>query len=250
MHGLSSTPTGHHSEPYVLVADDDATSLCFLGDALQQLGARVSLSPDGSSALARARTETFDLLILDCRMPDMGAAHVLTHLRGEPGARSACSPAVASSAELSANDQRALLAAGFHAVLLKPCTLKDLQDTLALAMPHRHHLPLLDDGLALNASGNSAVVQALRGLFHQELVTIDRELDDLSRDAHELGERLHKLRSSCGFCGAASLSEHIACLQMHVKLDHQGAMLPLAEFRQSLRQTITALESQTAFSGA
>jgi two-component system, OmpR family, response regulator len=234
----------------VLVADDDATSLCFLGDALQQLGARVALCPDGASALERAHAEAFDLLILDCRMPDIGAVNVLTRLRSEPDALSTCSPSVASSAELDANDQRTLLANGFHAVLLKPCTLKDLQEILVLAMPNRHHLPLLDDGIALSTSGSPAVVHALRGLFYQELVTIERELEDLSQDAQELGARLHKLRSSCGFCGAASLSEHIVCLQEHLKLAHQGAMLPLMEFRQSLRQTMGALETQNALSDA
>jgi two-component system, OmpR family, response regulator len=244
MQGPSSTSTTPYPAAHVLVADDDAISLSFLGDALHQLGARVTLSPDGGSALEQARTVAFDLLILDCRMPDTGAASVLARLRGEPEALSACSPAVASSAELDANEQRTLLAAGFHGVLLKPCTLKDLQVILSLAMPHRQHLPVLDDGLALSASGSPAVVQALRGLFYQELVTIDRELDELSRDTCVLEARLHKLRSSCGFCGAASLSEHIACLQTHLKLAHQGAMLPLSEFRQSLRLTMAALEGR------
>jgi two-component system OmpR family response regulator len=149
---------------------------------------------------------------------------------------------VASSAELDANAQRTLLTAGFHGVLLKPCTLKDLRDVLALAVADRHRLPVLDDGQALSTSGTPAVVQALRGLFYQELVTIDRELDALAQDTQVLGDRLHKLRSSCGFCGAASLSEHILSLQTHLKLSHQGAMLPLIAFRQSLRQTMAALE--------
>jgi two-component system, OmpR family, response regulator len=227
--------------PYVLVADDDATSLCFLGDALHQLGARVALAQDGGSALEQAGAEAFDLLILDCRMPDTDGVSVLRRLRHEPNARSACSPAVASSAELDAHAQRTLLAAGFNGVLVKPCTLKDLQEILALAGSDRHHLPWLDDGLALVTSGSPAVVQALRGLFYQELVAIDQELDALSQDASVLEARLHKLRSSCGFCGAPALSEHIASLQTHLKLSHQGVMLPLVEFRQSLRQTMVAL---------
>ncbi|GLQ48750.1 response regulator [Dyella flava] len=227
--------------PHVLVADDDATSLCFLGDALHQLGASVALAADGGSALEQARAEAFDLLIFDCRMPDTDAVGLLTRLRHEPDARSACSPAVASSAELDAQAQRSLLAAGFHGVLVKPCTLKDLREILTLAVADRHRLPLLDDGVALSTSGTPAVVQALRGLFYQELVTIDQELDALSQDATVLEARLHKLRSSCGFCGASSLSGHIACLQTHLKLCHQGVMLPLEEFRQSLRQTMAAL---------
>jgi CheY-like chemotaxis protein len=227
----------------VLVADDDATSRCFLGNALQQLGARVVLSPDGGTALDRARVEAFDLLLLDCRMPDTGAVSVLKQLRADAHAHSACTPAVASSAELDASEQRSLLKAGFHAVLLKPCTLSDLQGVLALATVNGRQ-PLLDDMLALNASGSTAVMQALRTLFRQELLHLSEELDTLSSDATALETRLHKLRSSCGFCGAASLAEHTVSLQHHLKLAHRGAMLPLADFRQSLLQTIQALDAQ------
>ncbi|HTV84101.1 MAG TPA: response regulator [Dyella sp.] len=229
-------------QPHVLVADDDATSRCFLGDGLRQLGACVALGVDGHSALECARSEAFDLLLLDCRMPGMDAVGVLTALRNDPGAASACSPAVASSAELDANDQRALLAAGFHAVLLKPCSLQDLREILQLATIDRRHAPVLDDGLALKTAGTPVVVQALRGLFRQELTNIDAQLDDLSADAGAFEARLHKLRSSCGFCGAASLAEHVVSLQQHLKLAHHGAMLPLSDFRRSLRQTIEALQ--------
>jgi two-component system, OmpR family, response regulator len=169
---------------------------------------------------------------------------VLTSLRNHTTARSACSPAVASSAELDANDQRALLAAGFHAVLLKPCSLLDLQNILKLVTIDRRHVPVLDDELALRTAGTPVVVQALRGLFRQELSTVYEQLDELSSDASAFEARLHKLRSSCGFCGASSLAEHVVSLQQHLKLAHHGAMLPLADFRQSLRQTIKALEAQ------
>jgi two-component system, OmpR family, response regulator len=245
MQPSSDTSPTLATAPYVLVADDDTTSLCFLGDALHRLGARVALCPDGQCALEKANAEAFDLLILDCRMPGMDAMGVLNHLRHAPDARSTSSPAVASSAELDANQQRTLLAAGFHAVLLKPCTLKDLQQVLALSKNGAGHVPLLDDALALNTSGTPAVVQALRGLFYQELVMLEHELDALSRDAVALQARLHKLRSSCGFCGAAALSEAIASLQSHLKLSHQGAMLPLTTFRQSLRQTMVALQAES-----
>jgi two-component system OmpR family response regulator len=230
--------------PYVLVADDDATSRYFLGNALQQLGARVALSPDGGTALDRARTEAFDLLLLDCRMPDTDAVSVLNQLREDTRALSARTPAVASSAELDAGKQRHLLEAGFHAVLLKPCSLSDLQGILAFATISGQLLPLLDDKLALNASGTPAVMQALRKLFRQELLHLNEELEVLSSDAPALETRLHKLRSSCGFCGASSLAEHIMSLQRHLKLAHRGAMLPLADFRQSLLQTIQALDAQ------
>lgn len=177
-------------------------------------------------------------------MPDTDAVSVLNQLREDTRALSARTPAVASSAELDAGKQRHLLEAGFHAVLLKPCSLSDLQGILAFATISGQLLPLLDDKLALNASGTPAVMQALRKLFRQELLHLNEELEVLSSDAPALETRLHKLRSSCGFCGASSLAEHIMSLQRHLKLAHRGAMLPLADFRQSLLQTIQELDAQ------
>lgn len=229
------------AEPYVLVADDDAPTRCFLGDAFRQFGARVALAASGGEAQTLTHEQSFDLLVLDCRMPDAGAVEILTHLRQTPEARSAWSPAVASSADLDAEAQQTLLAAGFHAVLPKPCSLQDLRPLLSLATASSRNLPVLDDGLALTTSGTPAVVQALRGLLRQELLAICDELDELSADTKALEARLHKLRSSCGFCGAAALSEHIVTLQRHLKLEHRGAMLPLADFRHSVLQTIEAL---------
>ncbi|WP_233842962.1 response regulator [Dyella sp. 2HG41-7] len=237
-----STAPATTDAPYVLVADDDAPTRWFLGDAFRQFGARVALASDGGEAQTLARDEMFDLLVLDCRMPNTGAVDILNNLRHDSDSQSVCSPAVATSAELDTNEQQALLARGFHAVLLKPCTLQDLQTILTLANTSQRCLPLLDDGMALTTSGTPAVVQALRGLLRQELVTVSAELDDLSADSEALEARLHKLRSSCGFCGAASLSEHIVSLQRHLKLAHRGVMLPLTDFRRSLLQTIDALE--------
>lgn len=229
------------AEPYLLVADDDAPTRCFLGDAFRQFGARVVFAANGNEALALARNETFDLLVLDCRMPGAGAVEILSRLRTDPEANSSCRPAVASSAELDIQAQQSLLATGFHAVLHKPCTLADLRGILALAAVGLRTVPVLDDGQALHTSGTPSVVQALRGLLRQELLAIDQELDELALDPKGLEARLHKLRSSCGFCGATSLSEHIVSLQQHLKLDHRGAMLPLVEFRRSMQETIDVL---------
>jgi CheY-like chemotaxis protein len=226
----------------VLVADDDETSCCFLADGLRSLGANVTVCNDGVSALALARSETFDLLVLDCNMPGAHALDVLTRLRIDNTARSIASPAVASSAELDVSQQRSLLASGFNGVLLKPCTLADLEKILKLASSVHRATPLLDDRHALISTGNPKIMQALRGLLRKELDGFNRDLDRLSEDPPSFEARLHKLRSSCGFCGATALAEHILALQRHLKLEHRGALVPIADFRQSLLDTIDALD--------
>lgn len=226
--------------PRVLVADDDAGSCRFLGDGLRSLGAEIETFIDGETALARARTEAFNLLLLDCRMPNGGALHILTQLRGDPQASSAQSVAVATSAELASADRRNLLAAGFSDVLLKPCTLADLRRVLILVRGD-HPACVLDDDAALYSSGDAATMRALRRLLRDELVVLQRDLDDLSQDLAAFAERLHRLRSSCGFCGVAALAQQTTLMQQHLSRDGV-APTALASFRQAIHATLQALD--------
>ncbi|MEO9077999.1 MAG: response regulator [Rhodanobacter sp.] len=226
----------------VLVADDDPASRCFLGDGLRSLGAETETCVDGKTALQLARTVHFDLLLLDCRMPAGGALHILSSLRDDPPARSAETVAVATTAELETGDRQRLLTAGFSEILLKPCSLNDLQRILVLARPVHSTLRVLDDQVALSSSGNITTMRALRVLLRGELSQLLGELDVLSCDVAAFNERLHRLRSSCGFCGATALSAQTVLLQQG--LLHTGASATaLTRFREVLETTVRALES-------
>jgi two-component system, OmpR family, response regulator len=226
----------------VLVADDDPGSCRFLCDGLASMGARAEACMDGMTALQRARTEPFDLLLLDCRMPGAGALQILAALREDTQAYSAESIAVATTAELEPDDRQSLLDAGFSEILLKPCGLAELQRVLALVQPDRHDACMLDDHAALTTSGDATTMRALRLLLREELALLHQELDALSRDRAGFSERLHRLRSSCGFCGAAALSAQTVLLQRQLLL--RGATpVALARFRKALLATLQALDS-------
>ena len=226
--------------PRILVADDDQASRRFLCDGLRSLGAEVRDCADGTQALQLARHEAFDLLLLDCRMPGAGAREVLAALRDDAQARSAGSLAVASSAELEATERRELLAAGFGAVLRKPCGIAELQRLLAL-LPGA--TPLLDDAAALRASGDATTMQALRQLLRGELALLHQELGMPVRDHAALDDRLHRLRSSCGFCGTAALAAEVASLQQRLREEPHDVAPAIARFRSAVQVTLQALDT-------
>ncbi len=223
----------------VLVADDDPGSCRFLCDGLRSLGARIEACDNGLAALERAQVESFDLLLLDCRMPGAGALEILTRLREDSRARSADSVAVATTAELSPSDRMPLLAAGFSEILLKPCRLVDLQRVLSLA--DHSGIAILDDSAALLTTGDATTMRALRLLLREELDVLERDLDQISSDRVDFSERLHRLRSSCGFCGAVTLSTQTALLQRQL-IRANDAPVSLVRFRQALLATIQALD--------
>ncbi|ODV09513.1 MAG: histidine kinase [Rhodanobacter sp. SCN 68-63] len=211
----------------VLIADDDAASRRFLLDAVRALGADATDCADGAEALGVARNEMFDLLLL----------------RKDAFAASRDALAIATSAELDTAQRALLLAEGFSDVLAKPCRIDDLRRVVALAPAYLNRLPVLDDEAALLASGDSTTMRALRQLLQQELLTLCSELDQLGQDGTALRDRLHRLRSSCGFCGATALSGHVVALQQQLTgARPEQAASAVVRFRGVLMETLRALD--------
>src|SRR5436190_10226851 len=99
-----------------------------VGRLLQAAGASVVIAHDGLEATERARAETFDLVLMDLRMPRMDGCEAARALRAG-GCRV---PLVAVSADASPATRATALAAGFNVVLSKPFGLEDLIDALQL----------------------------------------------------------------------------------------------------------------------
>ena len=237
-HPSGAHPSGPHALR-VLVADDDPASRLFLVEAMRTLGLDAEACDDGTAAIACGRREAYDLLLLDCRMPGAGAQQVLRELRGDPAAPSAESTAVATSAEMDAAERQRLLSGGFTDVLQKPCDLADLRRIVALVQPDAQ--PLLDDTQGLASTGSEPIMRAMRALLRDELVGIYQDLATAVLTEAGFGDRLHKLRGSCGFCGATALAARVVQLQEQFKL---GRAIPPAmheRFRATLLETIEAL---------
>lgn len=230
----------------VLVADDDVSTREFLAAALKALGYLPTLAADGREALELASRVPFDALLLDCRMPGAGAEDVLASLRTTASAASRHAAAFATSAEVTPEQRRRLLDAGFAGVIEKPCRVAVLGHALSSVSEASSTAKLLDDDEALAATGDAHTMRALRGLLRDELATLDDELDSYGDQPDAFIERLHRLRSACGFCGAARLGAQVKALQKHL-VDRGHAMgPPLERFREELRATTTALDTSLA----
>lgn len=196
----------------VLLAEDDPVSAEFLTEALRACGADVTACADGNMALQLAATQAFELLVLDQQLPGRNGDAVLHALRANAAAASHAAPALATSAEPGAVTT-ILSHAGFSGILPKPMSLDDLRGALqrqGLAVPAT---PTLDDAEAERACGSATVATRLRRLFaDEELPRLQAELAH-NTDPQTLRATLHRLRASCGFCGAPLLAEASANLQ-------------------------------------
>ncbi len=71
----------------VLVVDDNATSRLGLSEQVRALGAVPVEAATGRDAIDLARTERFDVALLDYRMPEMNGAELAAALRALPNGR-------------------------------------------------------------------------------------------------------------------------------------------------------------------
>ncbi|MGH8145710.1 MAG: response regulator [Rhodanobacteraceae bacterium] len=224
-----------------LLAEDDPVSREFLIEAMRACGAEVTACADGLGALELARTGRWHLLLLDQHLPGLTGHAILAALDAD-GSDATRPTAIAITA--AADDEKAaLLRAGFAEVLPKPMSMAVLQAAL-----RRHGCAAnaaLDDDAALRACGSEATVARLRHLFvEQELPAVLAEIDRHPSDTGNLRATLHRLRASCGFCGADTLATATAALQHALAQgDRDGVDTALGSFRTTLGETRDALRA-------
>lgn len=223
------------SQPRVLIVDDDPVSLRFLEAAVMQCGCAATTADKG--ATAAAADGTFDLLLIDRHLPDIGGTQLLHALRE----RGIYATAIATSAEIDAAMAVQLRTAGFADVLEKPASTRRIHEIISRHLPNTSPV-LLDDTAALDAVGGDAhALRALRNLLARELEELERELERMPVAA--LIERLHRLRASCGFCGATALAACAADWQNALRAGNRSTDEQRDAFAVICRDTKAALHS-------
>ena len=102
----------------VLVADDEVHILNVVSYKLQNAGLEVITARDGTEALAQARAERPDLLIMDYQMPGLNGLEVCLQLREDPETSNI--PAIMLTARGLDLAQSELDRAGISVVIAKP----------------------------------------------------------------------------------------------------------------------------------
>jgi len=223
----------------VLIVDDDPISLRFLEAALHQLGCESVLAAGSTSALAAAAANRFDLLLLDRNLPDGSGSGLLALLRQ----RGIASPAIATSAEISASAEAQLSAAGFAACVEKPVTLTRLQEVLRPWLGSSVPAALDDHGALVAIGGDRAALQALRGMLAQELSDLQADMHANAIQTLPLLDRLHRLRASCGFCGTPQLAEATIALEQVLRAAPDKAAAQRQQFLTRCAETLALLSN-------
>jgi PAS domain S-box-containing protein len=104
----------------ILAVDDDVTSLLLLEELLAKSGHKVRTASDGPSALAAMEKESFDVVLLDIRMPGMDGVQVARLIRARELSGGSRTALLAVTACVSTSERDLCLAAGMDGFVPKP----------------------------------------------------------------------------------------------------------------------------------
>ena len=122
----------------LLVEDNEVNQIVTRG-MLDRLGYQVKTVSSGESALTLIGKEHFDLVLMDCMMPDMDGFETTRRMREREKDTGEHVPVVAMTANTVEGAQARCLAAGMDDYLAKPVHLEDLETMLG------HWLPPVDN---------------------------------------------------------------------------------------------------------
>ena len=117
-----------HSDPLVLIVDDNEQNAKLARDVLRATGFRTIEAESGAEAFERATVDRPDVILLDIRLPDMDGADVARRLKGD--ARTAHIPVVAMTSLGLGEGGGWFLEAGFDGYLEKPIDVRAFPDQI------------------------------------------------------------------------------------------------------------------------
>ena len=254
----------------ILVVEDHPANQYVAQSLLESLDCTVRIAGTGAQALELLGTETFDLVFMDCQMPDMDGYETTRRMRA---VLHRYIPVVAITANAMVDDKQRCLDAGMDDFLPKPFTKSALSDVLCKwLVPGANAIA---DGDIAERIGELAVLaepvfdelwqslqwrlSPLRKIYESFLSVAHETLDILERasspgEGSLLARRLHTLLGSAGMVGARQVERVAAWLAEAVKADRRaelesGRMVfaeALQRFEDELEARLDALTRQVS----
>ncbi|MGE0223096.1 MAG: ATP-binding protein [Acetobacteraceae bacterium] len=118
------------SAVHILLVEDNAANMRVTQALLETLGCAVTPARNGLEAVAAYRADRFDLVLMDCQMPEMDGYEATRTIRQLEAFQGYTTPIVALTAHAMAGSREASLASGMNDQLTKPLTLAALTEKL------------------------------------------------------------------------------------------------------------------------
>jgi diguanylate cyclase (GGDEF)-like protein len=238
------TVPGPRKEYRVLVAEDNRTNQMVAAGMLAMNGCACEFASNGREALEAARSREFDLILMDCSMPEMDGYEATAHIRAHEETTGRRTPLVAMTANTQRGDAEKCLAAGMDDYLAKPITLVELRQKLERWLPRSadegggNGADVADE--TLESPIDRAIFSKLREILGASLPqAVSPFLEDTPKYLQELEDavgasdveiaraRAHAIKGSAGNLGATHLAQFAKEAEEHAMAGRIEEIAPL-----------------------
>ena len=115
---------------HALLVEDNPINRLVASEYLKRAGCNVDVAFHGREAVDRCRQNDYDIIFMDCQMPEMDGFEATRTIRGEEAGASRRTPIVALTANAMDGDHDQCIGAGMDDFLIKPAN----QDAIAQAL--------------------------------------------------------------------------------------------------------------------
>ena len=163
----------------VLIVEDNLVNQKVARSILKKFGCAVETVSNGKEAVDRIQTNAYDIVFMDCAMPEMDGYEATHQIRQwEAACQGPRLPIVAMTARVSAEDQARCLMAGMDDYLAKPVTILVIRSILEKYCSNLSTGPLLPP----RPPPSAADVAEITILDPEQLLSFGRDDPELLRD--------------------------------------------------------------------
>jgi len=199
----------------LLLAEDNVTNQFVAQTILKHDRVHLDIVGNGIEAVEAVARFDYDLILMDVFMPEMDGIEATRRIRAR-GGRWATVPIIAFTANAFEDDRQACRAAGMTDFVAKPIRKSMLLSALARSLPApgadapatQAAIAVLDASAIahLTAEIGAEAVQRVIRLFVGSTARTLRALAEGTADPGEIMRKVHSLKSSASYAGAAQLS--------------------------------------------
>ena len=139
---------------HILLVEDNEINQEVASELLESVGLVVDIASNGSEALEKVRTGTYDLILMDIQMPVMDGLEATREIRAMDKGKTI--PILAMTANAFKEDRQLCAEAGMNGHVSKPVEAKRLYATLARWLPESGETQTVEtiQGASIDAEGN------------------------------------------------------------------------------------------------